>query len=138
MQMGLELFLLLFGGVLVLSAIRVLVRNISIKKNGEYADAVVVETIRERMRSAGGPKPVSGFTYVPVLKYHVDGRMYKVKFEGRAKPKYEDGETVKIIYNKKDVKDAVIVGDNVAYIVSTVFGLVGVVMLGIGLYMYWI
>ena len=79
-----------------------LLQNRNIRKNGEYADAIVVKTTKRPMRR--------GHTYYPVLKYTVDGRTYEVEYNvGNTHPKYNDGETVKIVYHKKKVEWIVIV-----------------------------
>ena len=75
----------------------------NIMKNGEYADAIVVKTIKS-------PMGRGRFTYIPVLKYSVDGHTYEVKYHvGNAYPKYMDGETVKIVYHKEKVERIAIV-----------------------------
>jgi len=124
-----SLLLLLWGSVFAVVALRVLVSKRNIIKYGEYADAVVIETICKRMRRAN--------TYIPVLEYEVDGCRRIVQYHGHAKPKYEDGEIVKIIYNRESVENVVIVGDSNVYIFSTIFGIAGLAMICGGLYMYF-
>jgi len=141
-----ELFLFLVGIGFTALGLMLLVRNKAIIRNGEYADATVVETKRERMRGralgqGGGAGVTFGggraYTYVPILRYNVNGRTHRVRWHGHAKQKYKDGEVLRIKYSKKDVEKIAIVGDNIAYIGSAIFGLAGIIMLGISLHMYF-
>ena len=121
------------GGGAIFHAICLFISKRVIIKNGVYTDAIVVETVRKRMDHLDGSG--SGFTYFPVFKYDVDGSSHTVQDNmGSAKPKYEDGETVKILYNKKDVTKIIIAGDYTFLIFAIVFSLIGLFMLGLGFF----
>jgi len=120
---------ILVGSFFVIIAVYKLVSNRSTIKSGEYTVATVVETKR---RTAG-----EYVAYHSVLEYKVNGKTYKAESGGRPRPKYEDGESVKIIYNKQEVEKIHIIGDRVTYVVAVILGLVGIIMLGIGLHMHF-
>jgi len=123
-------FLLFVGiGFIGMGIFRFLVSK-NIIKTGAYTEAVVVQTVRERVRGTN-----AGYTYAPVLEYKVDRVMHQARAHGYAKPKYEDGTIVKIKYNKTDVEQVEILGDSAVWIGSLIFLAAGLVMLGIGLYM---
>jgi len=124
------------GGVMIAIVAYMLQSKISVVKNGEYVDAVVVETIWEQVRI---PKMGKADTFIPILRYEVNGQVHTVQYHiGNADPKYEDGEIVKIMYNRENVEKIVIVGDNTVYIFSVIFGIAGLAMFVGGLYMYFV
>ena len=79
---------------------------------------------------AGGK---SGWTYVPILEYTVDGHTYEKEHHGNARPKYKDGEILEVMYRKDNPEKVMVVGDKLQYVGAAVFILAGAVMLGIGL-----
>jgi len=126
-----NLMFLILGSSCIVAAIYLFISKRNILNYGEYADARVVESIHRRGRRGG--------TYIPVLEYEVGGEVHRVQYSvGNANAKYKDGEMVKIIYNRENVENVVIEGDNTKYVVSVVFGIFGVVMLGLSLFMNFI
>lgn len=123
-----ELFLLVLGLVITIIGMRTLITNRNIIKNGGCENATVVKTVRERSPSVHQPSDSffsigwssMWYTYIPILQYEVNGRTYEVRYHGNAKPKYKDGEIVRIKYDKGNVEKVTIVGDNTTYIVSVV------------------
>ena len=125
-----EILLFLVGGIFTAIAANILIKSKNFEKTGKCTEATVVETIREHMGGDGG-----GYTYVPVLKYRVDGCTYKVRYHvGNIRPIYKDGEIVKIKYDPKNVENIVIEGDESNYIVASTLCMIGVIMIGVGLY----
>jgi len=123
--------LLLIGGVgFTVMGIWMFLVSKNMIKTGGYTSAVVIETRRERVRGGN-----AGYTYAPILEYKVDKTIHQARAHGYAKPKYEDGATVEIKYNKKDVEQVEVVGDSKVWIGALVFLAGGLVMLGVGLYM---
>ena len=125
-----ETTLIIMGSLSIIFPLGFLLQKWSIKKNGEYADATVIKTKRVRSRD--------GFTYIPVVKYDANGRIYETESNvGHIRPRYEDGETVRIIYSKKDAKKIVILKDGpTAAIIIGIFLLIGAIMFGVVLYRY--
>jgi len=125
-----EPLILLGGAAFIVMGVWMLLVSKNIIKTGGYTSAVVIETRRERVRGSN-----AGYTYAPVLEYKVDKTVHQGRAHGYAKPKYEDGATVEIKYNKKDVEQVEIVGDSKVWIGGLVFLVAGLVMLGVGLFM---
>ena len=65
----------------------------------------------------------------------MDKTTHQARAHGYAKPKYEDGTTVEIKYDRDKVERVAIVGDNIIWIGAAIFLLGGLAMLGIGLFM---
>jgi len=92
------------------------------------ANATVIKTRRVRTRK--------GVTYIPVVKFDAGGRTYETESNvSHIRPKYKDGETVRIIYSKKDAKNIALLHDGpTAAIAMGIFLLTGAIMLGVVLY----
>jgi len=121
-----QIFILIAGGVFIIGcAIRVLLLKKYLLNNGERTTATVLRTERRRMGK--------GWTYIPILEYTVDGHMYVTEHHGNTRPKYEDGETLEIIYHKDNPNKAMFTGDNVQYVGSIIFMIIGLAIIGVGL-----
>ena len=100
-NMGQEIFFFILGSSFILFPIVFLLDKKELRDNGVHADATVVST-RRAMRLRGGR---AGTTYFPVVKYDVDGLVYTTESRvSHIRPRYKDGEVVRIIYDKEDVK----------------------------------
>jgi len=127
--MNQEILLIVVGIFSIGAAIHVLLLKRSLIRDGGRTTATVLRTERQRMRT--GSK--SGWTYVPILEYTVDGHTYEKEHHGNIRPKYKDGETLEVMYRKDNPEKVMVVGDKLQYVGSAVFILAGVTMLGIGL-----
>jgi len=117
-----------FAGVaFIMVALYILIKQRAIQKNGEYVDAVVVRTEKRYVRAE--PDPV----FYPIFQFQANGQVQEAEhWIGSRRQKYEDGETVRIIYNKNNIDKINIAGDKTAFIGSFVLGLVGVITLAVG------
>ena len=136
-----EALLLLMGILFIGIAVCMLILSESIIRNGVYTSATVVETVAERIPGASLRTGIGGIgvgrahLYHPVLKYDVNECTHDVKYHGFTRPKYKDGETVKIKYSRDKVEKVAIVGDNIIWIGAAIFALAGLAMIGVGLFM---
>jgi len=115
-------------GSFILLPLSFFLRQRNIKNNGEYTNATVIETRRVQRRG--------NVIYFPVVKYDVNGHVYETKSNvSHMRPRYKDGETVKIVYSKKDAEKIIILNDPpTAAIFMGIFLLIGTIMLGAVLY----
>jgi len=121
-----QIIFLIFGCLLIISALGFWVRRRNVVKSGEYTDATVVRTrnVREANMSS----------YSPVVRYTVNGCTYEVEGTvSHPKIKYRDGEVIKIIYNKKNFKKIVIVNDGPFWLILPgVFLFIGIGLIVLG------
>jgi len=131
-DMSAETILVFIGSIAIIVSLGILLQRRSIKSKGEHANATVIRTRRKRVGGGTG----GGVTYVPVVKFDVNGRTHETESNvGHMRPRYEDGATVRIIYSRKDAKQIIILNDGpTAAIITGIFLFLGVIMLGIALY----
>ena len=72
-------------------------------------------------------------SWYPVLRYYANGWREGVSNCGTGRPRYEVGSTVTVFYDPETPGSFYIEGDKVLKLVSTVFLIVGVAALAIGL-----
>jgi len=117
---------LMFGAFAILVGIYPLLTRKNLMDNGERADAVVV---RSERRKAGVGKKV--FT---LFNYEADGVLHEVEYQtGTSRFKYNDGETVRIVYHKDDPRKITIENDRSTVLLSVTFILIGAVTVLSGL-----
>jgi len=123
-QMG--LLFLFVGGVFILIAIREAAKKRKLLQKGAYVDATVVKTVCEELWK--------GYIYHPMLEFEVNGQKQTVKYQGSPKPRYKDGEKVRIQYlaNANNVGQVLIVGDKSGYKGALACALVGVITMAFG------
>jgi len=131
-NMAEEIFFFILGSLFIIVSIVFLLNKKELRDNGVHADATVVSTRRALILRGGR----AGTTYFPVVKYDVDGLIYTIESSvGHIWPRYKDGETVRIIYDKEDVKKIIILDDgSTATIIMVLIMLVGAIMIGVVLY----
>jgi len=120
-------FLLIFGLLFVGSSVYLLLQNKHLMKTGERTTAIVIRT--ERRHIGGGSLTR---TYIPVLEYTIDGVKYEKDHPvGNALPKYEDGTTFEIIYDKDNPKKMLIIGDKTQTVLPIILIAIGLLFLGL-------
>ena len=117
------------GSFFLIFPLAILIKTVSLVKNGGRADAVVVKSERRQMRGRGG-----AVNFFPIVQYRSNGRVHKVEYRfGTKKPKYKNGEAVKILYSKKNAEKIHIIGNKMPLIFTIVFSLAGIILLLMGL-----
>ena len=103
--------------------------NKKILETGERTTAIVIRTEKGRV----GMGSLTA-TYIPVLEYTVNNVKYtKNHPNGNARPKYQDGETFDIIYDKNNPNKILIEGDKTHIIVPSILIPIGLIFLGFAL-----
>ena len=124
------LVLLIVGGSFILIAIREAVKYWNVSKKGAVIGARVVSTAHVKLFGVFS-------TYSPMVEFDMNGQRQTVNCYGSLKPRYKNGETVKIQHyvDPKNVRRMSIVGDKSTYIIPTIFGAAGIVLFALGISM---
>jgi len=95
-------------------------------QNGKEVDARVV-MVNRHVQSYNYRS--SGHGYFTIFRYLVGGQAYQIKEPmGTRKPKWKDGEIVKLVYSRKKPEKIVHPENKDAFLMSTIFISIGVVL----------
>jgi len=115
----------IIGIIFIVGSICMLLRNNKLSETGEHTTATVIRTEKRAMGSGSYTN-----TYIPILEYTANGVKYTINHpRGNAQPKYQDGETFDIIYDKHNPKKMLIVGDKTHIVVLSILIPIGVIFL---------
>ena len=121
--------ILITGFIFIGVSVHVLRQNKNIMKTGKRTTAVVIRT--EQGRVGGGR---NAKTYIPIVEYTIDGVRYeKAHPVGNISPKYKDGTTFEIMYDKGHPNKIVFVDDKTQTVVAIILIANGLLFLGIAL-----
>lgn len=96
------------------------------------ASATVVDMIETTSYNHDSHRSTT--SYCPVIEYYANGDMITSKFSYSSSPKpYEIGDTLNIMYNPNEPKSFIDLGEKTIPLISTIFAIVGVVCILIGL-----
>ena len=117
------------GGIFLIIAVTMKINRTHILNNGVHTDATVIRTERRRSGDYGG------YSYYPVLRYTVNAQEYELEYYvGDIQQKYNDGEIIKIVCDKENLKKVQILNDKTQEIVIVVFFFIGLLFFLIGIF----
>ena len=121
--------ILLTGFILIGVSVHVLRRNKNIMKTGKRATAIVIRTEQRHVGAGRYTK-----TYIPIVGYTIDGVRYeKAHPVGNVSPKYKDGTTFEIVYDKSNPNKIVFIDDNTKTVFPIILIAGGLLFIGIAL-----
>lgn len=128
---------LIMGILFFMVAILIAIQTRNLIKNSIKTNAIVVKSVAQdisktvRTRVSHQHK----ITYHPILRYTSFGQEYEIKSSlgHMYKPKYKDGESVKIIVSSKDPKQIIMAKGADLIIGPIIFGGLGLLFIVIGL-----
>lgn len=132
----LMIFCPIWGGLgLIFAAIGIGMKLYSAKRRKICtipASATVVDMIETTSYDHDSHR--SRTSYCPVVEYYANGEMITSKFSYSSSPKpYEMGDTLNIMYNPSEPKSFIDLGEKTLPLISTIFMIVGLVCIFIGL-----
>ena len=75
------------------------------------------------------------YTYYPVIEYEVDGNKVSKKYNtGSGDRKYSVNQKIDIMYNPNNVEEYIIKGDISSNIMGIIFTVLGLIVLGVGIF----
>jgi len=126
---------LVFAGLFcVLISLRGMRRFYKIAKNGIIVNATITRTEKEKMDNQVA---ATSYTYVPILKYTIDGTEYQSVFgdeNTNSHPEFLDGKAVVICCEKNNPKNYFVKNDKRQLLGSILFFIFGLVFIGIAVY----
>jgi len=117
-----ENYIAYLGGItLIIISFMILWERRQFKKNGIEVYATVIRT-----EMKGG---IRGTLYFSVLQYNIAGADFETRYNiGSSRPKYSDGETVRIYAHKEDSKKILMPDDKMRIIIAVSLLIGGVSM----------
>ncbi|MCL2576538.1 MAG: DUF3592 domain-containing protein [Defluviitaleaceae bacterium] len=107
-----------------------------IVKNGIFVDATIVRTEKEKMNNPGEIIATS-YTFVPILKYTVEGKEYQAEFgdgNSNSHPEFLDGKAVVICCEKNNPENFFVKDDKKQFLRSILFMIFGLVFIFVAVY----
>jgi hypothetical protein len=117
----------IIGCIVIVVGICITFSKRKLLKTGVDADATVIRTVAAR----NGQR--NGVTHVPVFSYTIGNETHEVMHRvGNMRPKYADGEVVKIRYSADSPSKFVVLGDKTTYFGTVVCIISGLLSFGLG------
>lgn len=99
------------------------------KKKKNYTQETTARIKELKKKQVGKPGAPGSVRYYPVFEYRANGQFVRVESKvGSDKPKYGEGEEVRIFYDPDSKKDFYIPGSKSASVIGSVLTVIGVIL----------
>lgn len=99
------------------------------KKKKNYTQETTARIKELKKKQVGKPGAPGSVRYYPVFEYRANGQFVRVESKvGSDKPKYREGEEVRIFYDPDSKKDFYIPGSKSASVIGSVLTVIGVIL----------
>lgn len=99
------------------------------KKRKNYTQETTARIKELKKKQVGKPGAPGSVRYYPVFEYRANGQFVRVESKvGSDKPKYKEGDEVRIFYDPDTKKDFYIPGSKSATVIGTVLTVIGIIL----------
>lgn len=99
------------------------------KKRKHYTQETTARIKELRKKQVGKPGAPGSVRYYPVFEYRANGQFVRVESKvGSDKPKYKEGDEVRIFYDPDSKKDFYIPGSKSATVIGIVLTVIGIIL----------